>query len=77
LNTVSWLFGFLNDVRSEFTDDVSELTVGTVKVGHTELRNVVSKLTLQIAQKPKNQETLQEEFNCLTLKVKVLLLAGS
>ena len=35
MNTVSWFFGFLNDVRSEFTDDVSELTVGTVKMGLT------------------------------------------
>jgi hypothetical protein len=50
--------GFLHDVRSEFTDDVSKLTVGPNKVilinltseygTHSEFRNVVGKFVSDI-----------------------------
>jgi hypothetical protein len=61
------VFGFLHYVQSEFTDEVSELPVGTIFTGqmktsedgtHREIRNVVGKLASHIVQKPKNQETI-------------------
>ena len=61
--------GILHDMRSEFTDDVSEFTVGPTSMvilihmtsddaTHSEFRNVFSKLASHIVRNPKNQKTV-------------------
>jgi hypothetical protein len=61
--------GILHDMRSEFTDDVSEFTVGPTSkailihmtseyANPSEFRNVVSKLASHIVRNPKNQKTV-------------------
>ena len=53
MNTFFLVFGLLHDMRSEFTDDVSELTVGPVLTGHK--NNQMSKL---LRASCKNQRTI-------------------
>jgi hypothetical protein len=44
VGTVVLVFGLFHNVRSEFTDDVSETTVGPVFTGHMNNNNQMSGL---------------------------------